>query len=137
MSKKNQNFKNIPDIKIITILLETFGLNDLNDDRSFTKEHMKNIDTVNKINLLIPKLSEYYLPCKCKLYLHDINEKKAITVLRQFIRNFNYKVISFEKSVKGKKFMIYRLMFENKDVLYPKENDNTIKDRKYIISFDT
>ena len=136
MSKKNQNFKNIPDMKIINILLETFGLNDLNDDRSFTKEHMKDINTVEKINELIPKLSEYYLPCKCKIYLQNITEKKAITILRQFIRNFNYKVISFEKSVKGTKIMIYRLMFENKDLLYPKEND-TIKDRKYIISFDT
>jgi len=136
MSKKNQNFKNIPDIKIINILLDTFGLKDLNDDRSFTKEHMKEINTVHKIKELIPKLSEYYLPCKCKIYLHNINEKKAITILRQFIRSFNYKVISFEKSVKGKKIMIYRLMYENKDLLYPKEND-TIKNRKYIISFDT
>jgi len=137
MSKKNQNFKNIPDMKIINILLETFGLNDLNDDRSFTKEYMEDINTVDKINELIPKLSEYYLPCKCKIYLHNLNEKKAITILRQFIRNFNYKVISSEKSVKGKKIMIYRLMFENKNLLYPKENENINKERKYIISFDT
>ncbi len=136
MSNKNQNFKNNPDIKIINVLLETFGLNNLTDERSFTKEYMKDINTVTKINTLIPTLSEYYLPCKCKIYLNDITEKKAITILRQFIRNFNYKVISFEKSVKGKKIMIYRLMLENKDLLYPKNNN--IKDnRKYIISFDT
>ena len=85
MSKKNQNFKNIPDMKIINILLETFGLININDDRSFTKEYMKDINTVDKIIQLIPTLSEYYLPCKCKIYLHDINEKKAITILRQFI----------------------------------------------------
>ena len=136
MSNKNQNFKNNQDIKIINVLLETFGLNNLTDERSFTKEYMKDINTVTKINTLIPTLSEYYLPCKCKIYLNDITEKKAITILRQFIRNFNYKVISFEKSVKGKKIMIYRLMLENKDLLYPKNNN--IKDnRKYIISFDT
>ena len=136
MSKKNQNFKINPDIKIINLLLETFGLDNLEDDRLFTKEHMKEIKTVEKINNLKPKLEEYYLPCKCKIYLTDLNEKKVITILRQFIRILNYKVITLEKSVQGKKVMTYRLLYLNEDFLSPTKQES-IKERKYIVSFDT
>ena len=40
------------------------------------KENMKEMNTVNNIILLIPKLEEYYLPCKSKIYLKDLTEKK-------------------------------------------------------------
>ena len=134
MSKKDQNFRNPPDIKIIQLLLETFGLDGLDDDRFFTKEHMKEIQTVEKINLLKPKLKECYLNCKSKIYLNDLTEKKAITVLRQFIKNQNYKVITFEKSVGGRKQMTYRVMYINVDSLSPTKHDEH-KNRKYIGSF--
>tara|TARA_B100001115_G_C15500893_1_gene237100 strand:- start:145 stop:552 length:408 start_codon:yes stop_codon:yes gene_type:complete len=134
MSKKDQNFRNPPDMKIIQLLLETFGLDNLEDDRFFTKEHMVEINTVDNINILIPKLKEYYLNCKSKKYLKDINEKKSITILRQFIKNHNYKVITFEKSVDGRKQMTYRLMYINEDFVSPTKN-NEQKNRKYIVSF--
>lgn len=135
MSKKNQTFRNLPDINIINTLLETFGLENLNDNRLFTREHMIEINTVEQINNLTDKLSEYYLPCKCKNYLENINEKKSITILRQFIKIHNYKVSTFEKSIKGKKQMIYQLTPINDDYLSPVKNDS-VENRKYIISFD-
>ena len=133
MSKKNQNFKNNPDINIINSLLEAFGLSGLDDDRYFTKEHMKEINTVQNINELKFKLEEYYLPCKSKIYLKDLTEKKVITILRQFIKNYNYKVITFEKSLQSRKQLTYRLMLVNDDPLQHKKN-TTIKD-KYIVNF--
>jgi len=135
MSKKNQTFRNLPNINIINCLLETFGLENLDDNRLFTKEHMVEIDTVNKINNLKTKLSEYYLPCKCKNYLENITEKKSITILRQFIKIHNYKIITFEKSIKGKKHMIYQMTPISDDFLSPNKNSLEEK-RKYIISFD-
>ena len=89
MSKKDQNFKNTPDLKIINLLLETFGLDGLEDDRCFTKNHMKDIQTVENITLLKSQLQEYYIPCKSKIYLQNLNEKKVITILRQFIKKYN------------------------------------------------
>jgi len=136
MSKKNQNFRNNPDMKIIVLLLETFGLDNLEDTRLFTRDHMRDTDTIHKINELVPKLKEYYLPCKCKIYLHDITEKKSITILRQFIKVHNYKITTFEKSINGKKQMIYQLTPVNDDYLSPKKKDDN-KIRKYIVSFDT
>tara|TARA_B100000035_G_C21019430_1_gene563352 strand:- start:81 stop:488 length:408 start_codon:yes stop_codon:yes gene_type:complete len=135
MSKKNQNFKNNPDMNIINTLLKTFGLTDLNDDRYFTKENMKEMNTVNNINLLIPRLEEYYLPCKAKIYLKDLTEKKSITILRQFIKNYNYKLITFEKSIQGRKQLTYRLMYINSDSL--QNNTKKPENTKYIVTFDS
>jgi hypothetical protein len=135
MSKKNQNFKNNPDMNIINTLLKTFGLTDLNDDRYFTKENMKEMNTVGNINLLIPKLEEYYLPCKAKIYLKNLTEKKSITILRQFIKNYNYKLITFEKSIQGRKQLTYRLMYINSDSL--QNNTKKVENTKYIVTFDS
>jgi hypothetical protein len=135
MSKKNQNFRKNPDIQIIQSILETFGLDNLEDDRFFTKEHMKEINTKENLNLLKSKLNEYYLPCKSKIYLNNINEKKCITILRQFVKNYNYKVIGIDKSIGGKKQTTYRLIYLNQDFLSPKKEPEV--KRKYIVSFDT
>lgn len=135
MSKKNQNFKNTPDIKFIMTLLETFGLSGLEDDRYFTKEHMKEINTVENIDKIKSQLEEYYLPCKAKIYLKDLNEKKVITILRQFVKIYNYKVFSFEKSINGQKQITYRLMLINDDYLSPKKDEIQTK-RKYLVNFD-
>ena len=56
MSKKNQIFRNIPDINIINLLLNTFGLDNLDDNRLFTREHMININTVQNINVFRSEL---------------------------------------------------------------------------------
>ena len=135
MSMKNQNFNKNPDMQIIQSILETFGLDNLEDDRCFTKEHMTEIKTVENLTLLKEKLNEYYLPCKSKIYLKDLTEKKCITVLRQFVKNYNYKVIGIEKSIKGQKTTTYRLIYVNQEFLSPKKEPE--KQRKYIVSFDT
>ena len=130
----NQLFKIIPDMQIITLLLESFGLDSLEDTRFFTKTHMKEIQTVEKITNIRDKLNEYYIPCKSKQYLYGINEKRVLTILRQFIRIFNYSLYSKDKSSKGKKETHYCLMYMNKDSLSPvKSEDN---DRKIILHFD-
>ena len=133
MAKKNQLFKINPDIKIITSLLEAFGLSDLEDTRYFTKQNMIDSLTVTKMNDLMNKLNEYYLPCKSKIYLNHLNEKRCITILRQFIKSFHYKCIAIEKSFNGRKCMTYRLIYNDKQQLSPDKSN--IK-REYIISFD-
>ena len=135
MSKKNQNFNKNPDMQVIQSILETFGLDNLEDDRCFTKEHMKEINTVENINNIKEQLEEYYLPCKAKIYLKNLNEKKVITILRQFVKIYNYKVFSFEKSINGQKQITYRLMLINDDFLSPKKEQEPIK-RKYLVNFD-
>ena len=75
---KNQLFKNIPDLQIVQSVLEAFGLENIEDTRLFTKEHMQDVDTVQKLTELIPSLQEYYIPCKSKKYLTELNEKNVL-----------------------------------------------------------
>lgn len=133
MSKKNQLFRINPDLTIIQSLLDAFGLDDLDDTRFFTKQNMTDINTVQKIEELKETLETYYLPCKSKDYLHSITEKRCITILRQFIKIFNYKCIGIEKSLNGKKCITYRLIYDNSDQLSPVKDKEK---RPYVLTFD-
>ena len=129
----NQLFKIIPDVKIVQEILDAFGLDNLEDTRLFTKEHMNDINTVEQLRELNDKLNEYYLPCKSKKYLVNLDEKKCITVLRQFIKIHEYKCIGMEKSVKGRKKMTYRLIYSKEDYLKsPIPNSK----KAYVLSFE-
>ena len=129
----NQLFKITPDINIINLLLTSFGLENLEDTRLFTKDYMKEINTVENINKLRDQLNEYYIPCKSKVYLYGLNEKKALTILRQFIRIFNYTLYSKDKSNKGKKETYYSLVYMNNNSLSPIKKDSK---REIIVTFD-
>ena len=129
----NQLFKTIPDVKIVQEILESFGLDNLEDTRLFTKEHMNDINTVEQIRELHEKLDEYYLPCKSKKYLVNLDEKKCIAVLRQFIKIHDYKCIGMEKSIKGRKTMTYRLMYSKEDYL---KSPIPNVEKEYILSFE-
>jgi len=133
MPSKNQLFKINPDLTIINLLLEIFGLDDLEDTRYFTKQNMIESNIVTKINENLNTIKDYYLPCKSKIYLSNITEKKCITIFRQFIKSFHYKCIGIEKSVDGTKLMTYRLIYNDKEQLSPTKNEGK---REYIISFD-
>jgi len=130
---KNQLFKIQPDYDILEKLLDAFCLTSLNDTRFFTKENVANNNTSQKITDLIPELKKYYLPCKAKIYLVNLNEKKCITLLRQFIKIYQYKCIAIEKSFNGKKQMTYRLIKFDKAQL----DIGAKKKKKFILNFDT
>ena len=130
---KNQLFKIVPDLQIIQDILDAFGLDDIEDTRIFTKEHMKDVDTVQKIKDLKEKLEEYYIPCKSKKYLTDLNEKKCITILRQFVKIHHYKCIGMEKSIKGNKCMTYRLFYSKEDYL---KSPMSKEKKEYVLSFE-
>ena len=79
---------------------------------------------------LIDVLKRFYLPCKIK-YITNINEKKCITILRQFLKCQNFTLNSKEKYVKGIKYLFYQII--------PQDINMLVKNRekeKVIISFD-
>ena len=127
---KNQLFRIFPDLKITNQIIQFFGLDNINDNHSFTKENLVELNTVNKMNEIIDQIKKYYLPCKSK-YTTEINEKKCITILRQFLKCQNFTLNSKEKYVKGKKYLFYQII--------PKDINMQINNRekeKIIISFD-
>ena len=100
-NQKNQLFKVSPNIQITEKILENFGIKGMDDNHSFTRGNLSDLNTVDNINNMYDELIRYYIPCKGKKYLTDLNEKKCITILRQFLKILNYTLMSKEKYIKG------------------------------------
>tara|TARA_B100001094_G_C18153537_1_gene785108 strand:+ start:741 stop:1130 length:390 start_codon:yes stop_codon:yes gene_type:complete len=107
---KNQLFRILPSDEIITNLLYCFGLKNLDDNRHFSRDDLKKINSVENLYKIKKNLSDFYLPCKSRTYLNDLNEKNIITILKQFIKTKGYTIISREKYTNKKKFIIYQLI---------------------------
>jgi hypothetical protein len=126
---KNQLFRILPDENTLLKLLSYFGIKSLQDNYSFTIQNLIDLNTKQNILNDITHLTHFYLPCKSKIYLDNLTEKKCITILRQFLKIHNYNVISKEKYHQGKKILSYHIN--------PiKINMNTNKKNNVIISFD-
>lgn len=131
---KDQLFKNKPDINLLNDIIKLYGLSDLNDTNLFTKENLKDLNTADKILNYLDKLREFYLPCKSKKYLVDIDEKKCITILRQLLKQHNHNLLAKEKFVKGIKYNFYQIIqYSNKKIDTEKKLNN---ERDIVISFE-
>ena len=76
------------------------------------------------------ELVRYYIPCKAKKYLTDLNEKKCITILRQFLKIQNYTLMSKDKYIDGKKILFYQVIQLPIDIKTNRDSE------KVLISFD-
>ena len=127
---KNQLFKVSPNIEITEKILENFGIKGVDDNHSFTRENLIDLNTVENINNMYDELIRYYIPCKAKKYLVDLNEKKCITILRQFLKIQNHTLMSKEKYIQGKKILYYQVIPLQIDIKTNRDSD------KVVISFD-
>ena len=128
--KINQLFNNIVTPDILNELLSCFGLDGIEDKRSFKKQDLVLLDTIHKLEFMKETLMRFYLPCKAKIYLENITDKKAITILRQILRTFNYKIISKEKNMQTKKVVFYFLEAERM------HGTNINRDVGKVVTFD-
>lgn len=126
----NQLFKKKPSKELIIKVLNIFDIEDFNDSKQFTRKDLEKIDLCNNLNIFSSKLNEYYLPCKFKIYLQDINIKKSITLLRQLLKLYDYNVKSNEKYIKGEKIIVYQILPKNTQKKQVNNNN------KCVISFD-
>lgn len=107
--KINQLFNEAITHDVLLQLMSCFGLTGLNDRKSFKKHDLVSKKTVQSIKNMKHILDQFYLPCKSKLYLENMTEKKAITVLRQVLRLFDYHIASRERNINNKKIIFYTL----------------------------
>tara|TARA_B000000557_G_scaffold262348_1_gene262983 strand:+ start:795 stop:1193 length:399 start_codon:yes stop_codon:yes gene_type:complete len=130
---KNQLFSCVPELNVVDKLLSYFGLEDgINDKNSFNKLNMKELDTVKKIDEYKGELRKYYIPCKARVYLDVIDEKKCITILRQFIKTHGYTLVSCDKSINGNKIKLYRLI----EIDNSKQLKKSPSQGEILVSFD-
>lgn len=117
--KKDQLFKKSPSDELLHKVLNSFGLVDLSDSRSFSRKDLKILKTVDKIYELKSELSFCYLACKARTYLNNLNEKNVITILRQVLKTRHYTIVSREKYMRGEKFIIYSISLIDKNKYIP------------------
>jgi hypothetical protein len=124
-----QLFRDKPPLHIIMSMLNKVGIENLQDIKhTFTKEDIANCLDDSCWDDNITLLKEYYLPCKYRNYCVDVSEKKIITIIKQCLRVYNYKLESKEKYIYGKKHIIYYLKNCNLS--------NNKKEKECLVSFD-
>ena len=139
LPKKNQLFRKIPPLELVERIVKAFGLKSLDDETKFSRNDLDKINTVSKITEMKSELEKYYIPCKSRTYLNDLNKKNVITILRQCVKLYDYLVSSKEKYSKGEKFIVYQLksLQSVKDKKLNKPLTTIEKTKKnIIISFD-
>jgi len=127
----NQLFKKKPPKELILKLLLLLNIIDFKSDVKFSQKTINDNNILIKCIPIIEELKKFYLPCKQKIYLIDLTPKKLITIIKQCIKLYNYKLISKEKYINGTKIILYNINM-NKD----KVNKNSIIHKNYTLSFD-
>ena len=111
--KINQLFTKQVDKDLLLRLINCFGLVSIEDKRTFCKFDLQKMGTVEKLVSVVEDLRSFYLPCKAKVYLDNMDERKAITVLKQVLRLHDLFLQSKEKNFNNRKVMFYTLMNED------------------------
>jgi hypothetical protein len=102
----------------MTEFLSCFGLRGLDDSSEFSKFTLRERNTVDKIVDLLPEIVLYYIPCKAKKYLSEIDEDRAITILRQLLRLYDYELSKKERVIQKRKVIFYSLQPTNIRPIY-------------------
>ena len=126
----NQLFKNRPSRNFVISLLNLYGIDDFDDNRFFTKKNLEALNTVDKLNEIRDEITKYYIPCKAKTYLKNIDINRSIVILRQFLKCYGYTLFSKEKFIKGEKHTIYKIVAIDKEINTPNKKE------KIVVSFE-
>lgn len=133
---KSQIFRIKPPYETVKCVLNAFGLENFNDSHTFTKNDLKKIQTLENIRNMTTEIQNYYYPCKSKLYLSNLNEKNVITILRHFAKLHNVHLVSNEKYIDGKKYIVYHLEKSSNNLNDEKEDNCNSDDNKVNIDYN-
>lgn len=135
----NQLFIKKPPEENLIKIFNCLGFSSLRDTKSFSQNTINN--SYDKIFPLVLSLKKYYIPCKSILYFNNLNSKKIITLLKQCLKLYDYKLISKEvyfKDIKKKK-IFYTLTLLTKNNIFSDSIERKITEVKYnniILNFD-
>ena len=109
---KHQLFRLLPSREFVKNYLQLFIPSGFDIYYQFYKQNIIDKNVINKMNISYFKnnFKKYYLPCKYNKYFIKINEKNAITILRQVLKIYGYNISSKEKYERGNKYLIYNLV---------------------------
>jgi len=134
--KIHQLFKEKVSEDVMLKLVRCFGLSDMNDNSLFCKHDLMKHNTVDKIVSMKDELELFYLPCKSKYYLSNVDHKKCITILRQHLRLFGLKLHTQQKYLQSKKLTFYNIAKQNKPHDHQHNNIRVSINEKTTVNFN-
>jgi len=132
----NQLFLRKPPLDLFMKILKNCTIDSLNSNVYFSVNILENNNSIIKSKLLLDELSEYYLPCKKKIYFNDISNRKLITIIKQVLRLYDYKLQSNEKYSNSKKYILYQIVPKDAKVKKTRKNMHKISNERVVLKFD-
>lgn len=98
-------FRQIPPRELVEEILSHLKLQGLTESRWFSKDelHLQSLDD------WVPLLEPYYLPCKAKRFLTEIDASRTITILRHILNPLQYELRTQERMYKLQKMTMYQI----------------------------
>jgi hypothetical protein len=126
----NQLFLTKPPLELIMTMMGHLDIWTLQSVSAFSQKTIIQNNVLIKIKPILDELGKHYLPCKKRVYIDAITPKKLITIVKQCLRIYDYKLISQEKYIAGCKQIIYRIYIPPADIT------NHITYAEYSVSFE-
>jgi len=105
-------FRKLPSEEFVNEILEHLKLQGLQERRWFTKDEL-HMDTIDE---WLPLLEPYYIPCKAKRFLLNVNASRAITILRHILHPLGYDLRTQERMYKSQKTTMYQIYMTHETV---------------------
>ena len=81
------------------------------DRNEFSILDLDELNTIEKFKQIENELITYYIPCKkIKYFKENMDYRAILTILKQFLKVYNYDLEGREKFIRGIKYTIYRIM---------------------------
>lgn len=126
-SYNSQLFRKPLTKELLIIIKDIYQIKNLNN-HTFDKKKLKNYNIIEQLELYHFYISDFYLPCKEKIFFKNININRSVTILKQILREFNYEISATEKYSKYKKYTLYRINKINNKKLISMENNQIFFD---------
>jgi hypothetical protein len=98
-------FRKEPPRDFVESVLKEMGFLGFHDLRWFSRDEIR----LNTMDIWLPDLESYYLPCKAKRFLYNWSDGTPITVLRHILHSHGYDLQKEERLYKGSKTMLYQI----------------------------
>jgi hypothetical protein len=99
-------FRKVPSEEFVLDFLHKLNFIGFHDARMFVREDISR----EVFEELLPHIEPYYLPCKAKRFLYNLDSHKKITVLRHLLRAVGHDLKAYEKLVYGVKTTVYQII---------------------------
>lgn len=98
-------FNKLPEKETVNNIFKILGFYGLDDKKIFTKHDIPKDKFENILFLIEP----YYLPCKAKRFLYNVNNSSTITILRHLLKAVGYDLLIKERVLNKIKSTTYQI----------------------------